>query len=70
MRVSTIFLIISYIWFLVALFNIIDFQAEVRLVNRNIKFQIVALLQENNPELDGNQLEIKVNEIYNLISGK
>jgi hypothetical protein len=69
MRVSSIFLIISYVWFLIVLHNIIDFQAELKLVNRNLKFQIVALLEENNPELDGEQLKIKVNEIYKVISG-
>lgn len=29
----------------------------------------VSLLQENNPELEGEQLKAKVNEIYNIVSG-
>jgi len=69
MRVSSIFLIISYVWFLIVLHNIIDYQVEIKLVNRSLKFQIVDLLQENNPELEGEQLKAKVNEIYKLISG-
>ena len=70
MRVSSIFLIISYVWFLIVLYNIIDYQAEIKLVNRSLKFQIVDLLQDNNPELEGEQLQAKVNEIYKVISGK
>lgn len=69
MRVSSIFLIISYVWFLIVLHNIIDYQAEIKLVNRSLKFQIVDLLQENNPELEGEQLKTKVNEVYNIVSG-
>lgn len=69
MRVSSIFLIISYVWFLIVLHNIIDYQVEIKLVNRSLKFQIVDLLQENNPELEGEQLQAKVNEIYNIVSG-
>ena len=70
MRVSSIFLIISYVWFLIILFSFIIYQSELKLVNRNLKFQIVDLLQENNPELEGEQLKAKVNEIYNMVSGK
>ena len=37
--------------------------------NRETKLYIVSLLQENNPELEGEQLKEKVNEIYNIVSG-
>lgn len=72
MKDTIIILLISYvwIWFLIILFSFIIYQSELKLVNRNLKFQIVDLLQENNPELEGEHLKEKVNEIYNIVSGK
>ena len=38
--------------------------------NMETRLYIVSLLQENNPELEGEKLKVKVNEIYNIVSGK
>ena len=63
------FLLISVacLWFLFAIWDI-WIRCSTR-TNRETKLYIVSLLQENNPELEGEQLQAKVNEIYNIVSG-
>lgn len=63
------FLFISVV-FLLLLFDIWDIWTRCSTRNNmETRLYIVSLLQENNPDLEGEQLKAKVNEIYNIVSG-